>query len=52
MPADVLVDGEMNAHHTYVRGCAVAVLEDASEDVSEGVSEVVDCTGGCLVITL
>ena len=39
---------------SYVRGCAVAVLEDALEDVLEGVSEDVDCTsgctGGCLVI--
>ena len=33
---------------SYVRGCVVAMLEDASE----GVLEVVDCTSGCLVITL
>ena len=41
---------------SYVRGCVVAVLEHALEDVSEGVLEDVDCTGGCtsgcLVITL
>ena len=31
---------------SYVRGCVVAVSEDASENVLEDV----DCTGGCLVI--
>ena len=36
---------------SYVGGCAVTVSEDASENVSEGVSEDMDCTGGCLVIT-
>ena len=45
---------------SYVRGCVVAVSEDASEDASEDVLEDVledvdftgGCTGGCLVITL
>ena len=40
---------------SYVGGCAVAMSEDALEDVSEGVLEDVDCTSGCtsgcLVIT-
>ena len=37
---------------SYVRGCVVAVSEDASEDVSEDVDLTSECTGGCLVIML
>ena len=36
---------------SYVRGCVVAVSEDASEDVSEDVDCTGGCTGGCFVIT-
>ena len=36
---------------SYVRGCVVAVSEDALEDVSEVVDCTSGCTGGCLVIT-
>ena len=42
MPVDVLVDGGMSAHHMYVRGCVVAVSEDALKDVSEDVDVLVD----------
>ena len=35
---------------SYVRGCVVAVLEDASEDVLEDVDCTGGCTSGCLVI--
>ena len=37
---------------SYVRGCVVAVSEDALEDVLEDVDCTGGCTSGCLVITL
>ena len=58
VPADVLVDGGMSAHHMSEdvwwlcwRMCR-KMCRRISEDISEVVGCTGGCTGGCLVITL
>ena len=53
MPADVLVDGGMSAHHMLedVQWLCQRMCWKMLEDILEDVGCTGGCTGGCLVIT-